>query len=323
MVNRTESRPAEIAARPAIVPRKRKPRASRRGGSYRKNWVAYLFVLPCTLVLALMMYNPLIQTFTYSVSEVQLPSFDTRFIGFSNFGRAFSHAQIGMILWNTLVWIFGTIVLRFTLGFWAALALDAKVKGRMLMRTLALLPWTVPSIVAANIWRWMLQSDIGLVNGTLKMWGWSGLTQNWLGDPGLALPSVLFAYTWAGYPFVMIMLLAGMQGIPEELYDASKIDGASSFQSFRFVTLPGLKSVITILLILEVISGFNSFDMLFTMTGGGPGRASEILGLYIYRLGFTNFDFAGASAVSTVLIVIALAIFAVYVPASAKRRTGN
>jgi multiple sugar transport system permease protein len=118
----------------------------------------------------------------------------------------------------------------------------------------------------------------------------------------------------------MLMLLAGMQGIPEELYDAAKIDGADSFQCFRFITIPSLKSIILIILLLEIISGFNSFDLLFTMTGGGPGGSSEILGLFIYRLGFTNFDFAGASAVSTVLIGVAVLCFIFYVPSSAKKR---
>ncbi|HUV08122.1 MAG TPA: ABC transporter permease subunit, partial [Spirochaetia bacterium] len=108
-----------------------------------------------------------------------------------------------------------------------------------------------------------------------------------------------------------------------ELYDAGKMDGANSVQSFLYITLPSLKSVIFILLLLEIISGFNSFDMLFIMTAGGPGGTSEILGLFIYRLGFTNFDFAGASTVSMVLIVVALSVFVIYVPASAKRRGGG
>ncbi len=131
---------------------------------------------------------------------------------------------------------------------------------------------------------------------------------------------MLTAYTWAGYPFVMIMLLAGMQGIPEDLYDAGKIDGASSTQAFLHITLPSLRNVIVILVLLEIISGFNSFDLLYVMTAGGPGGASEILGLFIYRLGFTNFDFAGASAVSMVLIVVAIVCFLLYVPASARKR---
>jgi multiple sugar transport system permease protein len=286
----------------------------------RRHTAAYLFVLPCATVLILMMYNPVVRTFVYSFSKVELPSFRTSWVGLSNFARVAATPAVPQVLWNTFVWVIGTIVFRFVLGFWAALALNTQVKGRLLLRTLALLPWTVPSIVAANTWRWMLQADIGLVNGFLKKWGLGALAFNWLGSQHTALGSVLAAYTWAGYPFVMIMLLAGMQAIPEDLYDAGKIDGANAVQSFFHITLPSLRNVVVILVILEVISGFNSFDLLYIMTAGGPGGASEILGLFIYRLGFTNFDFAGASAVSTVLIVIAVACFVLYVPASARRR---
>jgi len=295
----------------------------RKGTRFRKYGIAYLFVLPCTAILILMMFNPIIQTSIFSFSEITLPNIETRFTGFDNFTRVFSKPDIALILKNTLIWVIGTMVLRFTIGFWAALTMNVEAKGIMFFRTLALLPWTVPSIVAANTWRWLLQSDIGLINSALKTLGMAGYAQNWLGDPATALPSVLTAYSWAGYPFVMLMLLAGMQGIPKELYDAGKMDGANSVQSFLYITLPSLKSVIFILLLLEIISGFNSFDMLFIMTAGGPGGTSEILGLFIYRLGFTNFDFAGASTVSMVLIVVALSVFVIYVPASAKRRGGG
>ena len=270
-----------------------------------------------------MMVNPVIRTFIYGFSEITLPQFDTKFQGFDNFERIFSRPEVPGVLWNTAIWIAGTVILRFTLGFGSALVLNTDMRGQQVFRILALLPWTVPSIVAANTWRWIFQSDYGLLNGFLNYVGLGNLSHAWLGDPLTALPAVLTAYTWAGYPFVMIMLLAGMQGIPKDLYDAAKIDGCRSVQTFRYVTLPGLKPIIFVILLLEIVSGFNSFDLLFTMTGGGPGGASEILGLFIYRLAFTNFDFAGSSAVSVVLISMAIVVFLFYGPASVKRRTEN
>jgi len=290
---------------------------------FRRLIPAYIFILPCTVILFLMMVTPIIRTFLYGFSEIILPQFEMRFIGTDNFKRVFTRPEVPLILLNTFIWVVGTVVLRFVLGFGAALVMNREMKGKQVLRILALLPWTVPSIVAANTWRWIFQSDYGLLNGILKSLGFSGLSRTWLGDPATALPAVLIAYTWAGYPFVMIMLLAGMQGISKDLYDAAKIDGCNAFQSFQFVTLPGLKSIIFIILILEIVNGFNSFDLLFTMTGGGPGGASEILGLFIYRLAFTNLDFAGASAVSVVLISIAILAFLVYVPASAKQRSSG
>ncbi len=286
----------------------------------RLQLIAILFVLPCTIVLVMMMFNPLIQTVEFSFSKIILPKFETHFIGIDNFVRVFSRPEVGLVLKNTFVWIIGTVALRFFLGFGAAIIMNSDVKGINVFRLIALLPWTVPSIVAANTWRWMLQGDFGLINGFLKEFGMGGLAHNWLGSSSTAIFSVLFAYSWAGYPFVMIMLLAGMQGIPKELYESGNIDGANAWQLFWYITVPSLKSVIFIILILEIISGFNSFDLLYTMTGGGPGGSSEILGLFIYRLGFTNFDFAGASAVSVVLIFMALLCFLFYGPSQARKK---
>jgi multiple sugar transport system permease protein len=288
----------------------------------RRYGIGALLVLPCTAILIVMMVNPSVQTLVFSFSRVTLPKFDTVFIGFDNFWRVFSKPEIGMVLFNTLVWMLGTVVLRFVLGFWAALTMNAGFRGAGIFRILILLPWTVPSIVAANTWRWILQSDYGLLNGVLRSWGLGQLAHSWLGDPATALASVMLAYCWAGYPFVMMMLLAGMQGIPKELYDAGKVDGANAWQIFRYITIPSLRSVLIIVLLLEVISSLNSFDVLFALTGGGPGGATEILGLFIYRLGFTNFDFAGASAVSVVLIGLALGCFIVYGSLSLKKKRG-
>jgi multiple sugar transport system permease protein len=272
----------------------------------------YILIFPCVLILILMMVFPVIQTIRFSFSEVQLPSFKTNFIGMGNFERIYSKDEMPRVLQNTLVWIIGTIVLRFVLGFWAALVFNVKAKGSVALRIICMLPWTVPSIVSANIWRWIFQSDTGLLNGFLKANGMTALAHNWLGDSKTAELAVLTAYSWAGFPFVMLMLLAGMQGIPQELYEAGKIDGANQWQLFRYITIPSLKSIILIVLLLETISGFNSFDMIMAMTGGGPGGATEILGLFIYRTGFNNFDFGGASAISVTLLAIASCFFIFY-----------
>ena len=290
--------------------------------SLHKQLPGLLFVLPCAVMLIVMMVNPTIMTFVFSFSKIQFPKFDTTFIGLDNFIRIASKPQMQTVLINTFLWMLGTVIFRFILGFWAALTMNSEVKGIGVFRILTLLPWTVPSIVAANTWRWILQSDYGLLNAMLRSWGLGHFAHAWLGDPATALWSVMLAYSWAGFPFVMMMLLAGMQGIPKELYDAGKVDGANAWQIFRYITIPSLQSVIIIVLILEVISSLNSFDVLFALTGGGPGGASEILGLFIYRLGFTNFDFAGASAISVILISLAMLGFVFYGSLSMTKKRG-
>lgn len=286
----------------------------------RRARTGMLFAAPCTLVIFLMMVVPIIRTVSFAFSEVTLPSFDTKFIGTRNFERILALEEFPAIVKNTVVWIIGTVILRVSLGFLAAFIMDGQGKGIKFARLLALLPWTVPSIVSANSWRWILQGDFGVLNMILKSIGLGSFAQLWLGTSKTALPSVLVTYAWAGFPFVMMMILAGLQGIPGELYESSAIDGANKIQSFFYITIPSLKSVLIMVVVLEVVSAINAFDLLYVLTGGGPGTSSEILGLLIYRLGFSRFDFAGASAASTLLIGAALVCFLFYAPTQFRKK---
>ena len=291
--------------------------------SVRASLLGYAFILPCLFILFAMMLNPILKTVIFSFSKIKLPQFHTTFNGFNNYHDLLARPEIGTVALNTVVWTLGTMILRFVLGMWGAIVVNTSFRGRRIWQTLILLPWTVPSIVATNIWRWMLQGDFGMVTSTLQSWGLSGLARHWLSDPTTAMQSVMVAYAWAGFPFVMLMLLAGMQAIPEEQYDAGKIDGADNIQLFLHITLPGLRSIIVVVLLLEMISGLNSFDFLFVMTGGGPGGVSEVLGLLIYRIGFSNLNFGVASAAAIILIAAVMGGFLFYVPASARQRGGN
>jgi multiple sugar transport system permease protein len=203
-------------------------------------------------------------------------------------------------------------VLRFVLGFLAALVFNARVPGTTWMRVLVILPWTIPSVVSANLWRWILQTDAGILDQTLRAWGLPAIALNWLGNPTTALPAVMVAYSWAGFPFIMLLILAGLQGVPEEQYEAAKVDGANPWQLFRFITVPAVRGVLVIALILETVSAINSFDTLMVMTGGGPANATQIWSIAIYRTGFADFNLGGASALSVLMFTGALALFTVY-----------
>ncbi len=289
----------------------------------RKALIGLLCVLPCTVVLLLMMASPVLRTFALSFSAIELPGFRLSFAGIDNFVRAFSKPDVALIVKNTVVWTLFSTLLRVSLGLGSALVMNADVKGIPVLRIIALLPWTVPVIVSSNSWRWMLQSDYGVINGTLKALGLHQFALSWLASSTTALPAILIAATWAGYPFCMMMLLSALQGLPKELYEAARIDGAKKPQLFRYITLPGIRPVLFVLLALELISAINSFDMIFTMTGGGPGGATEIFGLFVYRLAFNNFDFGGASAVSVVLILLSVVGFGLYAVAQARQKRGG
>jgi multiple sugar transport system permease protein len=289
----------------------------------RRALIGLLCVLPCTIVLFLMMAFPVLRTFALSFSSIELPGFRMTFSGLDNFARAFTKPDVALIVKNTLIWTLFSTLLRVSLGLGSALVMNADVKGIPVLRIVALLPWTVPVIVSANSWRWMLQSDYGVINGTLKALGLHQFALQWLASSQTALASILIATTWAGYPFCMMMLLSALQGLPRDLYEAARIDGAKKLQLFRYITLPGIRPVLFVLLALELISAINSFDMIFTMTGGGPGGATEIFGLFVYRLAFNNFDFGGASAVSVVLILLSVGGFSLYAAAQARQRRGG
>lgn len=287
-------------------------RARRRAIAIQKRRQAYILVLPALVLIAVMMIYPVIQTLYFSVSRVRLPTFATSFIGLDNFTRIISDPETWPLLSRTLVWVGGTVALRMALGLAAALIFNARVRGTVWMRVLVVLPWAIPSVVGANLWRWILQTDMGVLNQTLRSWGLGDWALNWLADPDTAMYAVIVAYSWGGFPFVMLLLLARMQGIPEELYEAARVDGANWWQSFRHVTLPSLRSVLVVALILEIVSAMNSFDTLIIMTGGGPANATRIWGLEIYKKGFTDFNLGGASALSVLLFAGVLAMFVFY-----------
>ena len=293
-------------------------------GGRKKKLIGILLVLPCLIVLVLMMAMPVVQIFTYSFSNIQLPHFKLSFAGLNNFKNVFAQPDIWLVVKNTIVWTIFSVLLQMLLGLGSGLVMSANVKGIGALRVIALLPWTVPSIVAANSWRWIFQGDYGVLNGTLKAIGLGKIAIPWLANTTTAMPAVLTAFTWAQFPFVMMMVVSAMQGLSRDMYEAAEIEGASGFKMFRYITFPGIKPVLTVVFALQLMGSINAFDTMYVMTGGGPANATEILGLFIYKLAFSNYDFSTASAVSVILLVIAILGFCLYAPAQKlSERKGN
>lgn len=272
----------------------------------RKQYPGFLFILPALVLILVLMVYPLYQTFVFSLSDIQLTDFSYKFSGLSYFKAVLTRSEFSQVLFNTIIWVFGTVLFQFGFALTIALFINSDFKGRAAVQTIALLPWTIPAVVSGNTWKWIMQADFGLLNAMLQQFGLSEFARSWLTDPRLALGSILLATTWHGYPFLMIMFLAGMKTIPSEQYEAAETDGANWFHRFIAVTIPNLKNIIIIGIMLQVIWAWNSFDLIFIMTGGGPGGATEILGLFIYRIGMIEFNFSIASAVSVMLIGLVL-----------------
>ena len=280
-----------------------------------KNWViGWLFVLPIATVLLLMVVYPFYQVFRFSVSDVRLIGFHTTFIGLDNFRFVMAMPQLGQILLQTFIWTVASLALRIVIGFAAALLLDSGIRAKTFFRLATLIPWVVPSIVVANIWRMMYNPEIGLLSMILRRI-LPNLNIVFLRD--VPLGSAIAAHVWAGFPFIMLMVMAGLQGIPNDYKEAARIDGANAIQLFWHIILPNLKSILMIIVVLELIVGFNAFDLIFIMTGGGPGIQTTILGIMIYNLAFISRNFGASSAASVILLGIVVVFFLLYVPVMA------
>jgi ABC-type sugar transport system permease subunit len=178
-----------------------------------------------------------------------------------------------------------------------ALLLNATFPGRMIMRGVFMLPWALPTFVATLIWRWLYDWQSGAFNTVLMGLGITNSKLSFLGNPQFALIAVIILVVWKGFPFFGISYLAGMQGIPEELYEAAKVDGANAWQRYRFVTLPGLRQIVLVTCLLSLIWTSNTFEMVYLLTGGGPSNRTQVFTLMTYKLGIENLRFGAAAAV--------------------------
>ncbi|HAZ27740.1 TPA: sugar ABC transporter permease [Candidatus Acetothermia bacterium] len=277
----------------------------------------YWFILPCFLLLGAVLGFPMVMAVLNSFGPIW-----TRGLSRLSLVHYERLLQDG-IFWNsavqTVYFVGATVALHLVLGLAVALALNSAIRGRRFFRVMAILPWTVPDVVAGLVWGWMYNPLSGILNDVLLRVGLIASPVEWLATRALVMPSVILADVWRGYPFAMLVLLAGLQAIPQEQYEAAKVDGASPIREFFHVTLPNLKRMIAIATILGIVWQARRFGLIWVMTEGGPARATEILSVLAYRQYFGFFNFEYASAISVVLALALLLIGLPYVRAVARR----
>jgi len=275
---------------------------TRKFKEFRKNRLAYLLVLPATLCLAMVLLYPLFRVFYMSFFEIE-PMYhkESIFIGIKNYQNILSDSSFRGVMLQTAYWTFGSVVIQFIIGLIAALIINEAFWGRGLARGLLLVPWAMPAVVGAFSWKWMYHGQYGVINYILKNLHLIPHSINWLGDISIAMPACVISNSWRGFPFMMIMLLAGLQNIPKELYDASSIDGASFGQKLKYIILPLLKPVILVTTLLAGIWTFNNFAYIYVLTQGGPAGKTDILVTFIYKQGFEYFHFGNENRGSVYL----------------------
>ncbi len=276
---------------------------------------ALLFIAPAVILVALLMYYPMGRAFSESLYKTTSKSSwsvnpETEYIGLQQYVDLVETRAFGQILTNSIYWTVFVVLFQNLIGLASALLLNQNLPGKGLMRTVVLLPWVLPGVVNAVLWRFMYDPQLGLVNALLIGAGVTGEKTAWLADPATALPALIVAAIWKGFPFSTVMYIAALQGVSQEQMEAAQIDGANAWQRFRSVVLPAISGIIRLNLLLTTIWTFNYFDLVWVTTRGGPGRATHIFPTIIYEIGFGKSKFGEAAAYGVVAMLV-LSVFAV------------
>jgi multiple sugar transport system permease protein len=273
----------------------------------------YLFVAPALIYITLTMLYPVFSNLRMSFYDVNVSTFlanNAPFVGLGNYSKVVGDAVFQHALGLSLLFTSGSLLFQFTIGFALALFFSRPFPGNGILRALLLLAWMLPTVVSGSIFRWMLDGSFGIINFILQGLGLLQGTRFWLTDPNTALAGTIAANIWVGVPFNMVLLLPGLQSISPSLYEAASIDGASGWQSFRYVTLPLMRPVALSVLLLGIIYTFKVFDLVYVMTGGGPVDATTVLPIYVFNLSFSFFRF-GEGAATAILLLLGLTVVAI------------
>ncbi len=293
---------------------------------HREQQTAWIFLLPALLLLLFVFGYPIARAFWLSLFTQNLGTqLQPVFSGLDNYLRMAGDGRFWQSFWTTIILTISTVSLEILLGLGIALVLNQQFFCRGVVRTIAILPWALPTALIALAWAWIFNDQFGVANDILLRLGLIKTGINWLGEPTLALIALIFADVWKTTPFVSILLLAGLQSISSDLYEAHAIDGATSWQSFYKITLPLLMPQILIAILFRFAQAFGVFDLVAVMTGGGPGGATEVVSLYIYStvMRYLDFGYGSALVVVTFLLLIAGVAIASFLLNKSRLSKGN
>jgi multiple sugar transport system permease protein len=290
-----------------------RPRVRGWGPRRRERLVQLLFLVPAAAYMVVFFGYPVVKNFIMAFQKYTTTTFYTGeapWVGLANYTAVVNSSIFSKALINTLLFTIGSIAGQFVIGLALALFFQRHFPLSGLLRSLFLLPWLIPLIVSGAVWKWILDKDNGALNQFLAAVHIAPGHPGWLTSPSLALVSVIMVNIWIGIPFNLTILYGGLQDIPEELYEAASLDGATGWKSFRYVTWPLLRPVVSVLLVLGVVYTLKVLDIILALTNGGPANATQTIATASYHLSFQLFDFGQGSAMANILIVISL-VFAI------------
>ena len=287
----------------------------------KDRWLVWVFLAPALILMGVMLYYPMIGTVVESFHDTSFISPEPRFVGWAIYEKVWNSRQFPEVVRNSIVWTLG-VLLQNLLGFFTAMLLNQALPMRGLTRAIVLLPFVLPGVVTAILWRFMYDPQLGLINSLLIRAGLLEENAAWLASSDTAMAAVIFVAVWKGFPFSMLIYLAALQNVDRSQLEAATIDGAGPWRRLIDVTLPSIRDVIVVNIVLTLILTFNYFDIVWVLTRGGPQNATHIFPTRIFETGFGQFRFGDAAVygVFSILILAVLVALYVIVQQGAKRR---
>ena len=278
----------------------------------KADYARWVFVLPALIIVGVLLIYPIFSSLYYSMTTKHLirPSYD--FIGLANYQAVLSDPNFFKAFLTSIVWTICSLVGQLIIGFTSALAINRVKVGKSVYRTLMIIPWAFPSIVIALSWKWILNGVSGFLPNILVQLGICSELPQFLSDNSLVFLTLIFINVWFGAPMIMVNVLSALQTIPQDQYEAAQIDGASKLQQFWHITVPHIKIVVGLLVVLRTIWVFNNFDMIYLLTGGGPANATTTVPIYAYNMGWGTKMLGKSSAVTMLLLAFLLLVCIVY-----------
>lgn len=278
----------------------------------KRDYNRWLFVLPALITVGSLLIYPIVSSLYHSLTSKHLIRPGAQFIGFDNYRAILQDPNFFLSFKNSIKWTVISLFGQLFFGFTSALALNRVEKMQGVYKTLLIVPWAFPSIVIALSWKWILNGVYGFLPNLLLELGITDTMVQFLSDGNLVFYTLVFINIWFGFPMIMVNVLSALQTIPKEQYEAAKMDGANIFQEFYYITLPHIKVVIGLLVVLRTIWIFNNFDIIYLITGGGPANASLTVPIYAYNTGWTGKLLGRSSAVTVLLLLFLLCVSALY-----------
>jgi multiple sugar transport system permease protein len=275
-----------------------------------------MLILPAILVMGLFTVYPLFEGLRIAFTNANLLKEGVRYIGFQNFIRLLSDEIFWISLYHSVLLTTVVVLLQFVLGLILALAMNQKLPGMSLFKNVIMASWVIPVAATVILFKFMAQPDIGLINIVIRSLGIEDLNRYWLGDPDVALPFIMLLHLWRNVPFYGVAFLAAMQAIPQSLYEAADIDGANSWYKFYYITLPGIRSMVIVMVTIHVLWTFNNFDFVYLATGGGPVNATDVLPVYVYRQCWSSYTVGYGASIGTVMLLLLMLYFIAFIKIS-------